>query len=55
MTKATYFILGAVMQAINATRSFQIARTWGYKDPKTGEWTGMTGDLVRKDVDIGGI
>lgn len=43
------------MQAINATRSFKIASTWGYKDPKTGNWNGMTGDLVRKDVDIAGI
>lgn len=32
----------------------QVYRTWGYKDPKTGQFNGMTGALQRKEADIGG-
>lgn len=31
-----------------------VHRTWGYRDPKTGFFTGMAGQLQRKDADIGG-
>lgn len=31
-----------------------VQRTWGYKDPKTGQITGMSGRLERKEADIGG-
>lgn len=39
---------------MNGTANFSIEKTWGYKNPKTGEFDGMTGALLRKDADIGG-
>lgn len=31
-----------------------VHRTWGYKDPRTGQFSGMSGQLQRKEADIGG-
>lgn len=31
-----------------------VHRTWGYKDKKTGQITGLSGQLQRKEADIGG-
>lgn len=39
---------------MNATIRVDIHRTWGYKDPKTGQFSGMSGQLQRKEADIGG-
>lgn len=32
-----------------------VHQTWGYKDPKTGQFTGMSGQLQRKEADIAGL
>lgn len=42
------------VESLNATMGIQVYRTWGYKDPKTGQYNGMTGALQRKEADIGG-
>lgn len=42
------------MEAINATRTTTIVPTWGYEDPKTGDFSGMIGQLLKKEADIGG-
>lgn len=39
---------------MNGTANFTIEKTWGYKNPKTGEFDGMNGQLMRKEADIGG-
>lgn len=39
---------------MNATMEGDVHRTWGYKDKKTGEITGLSGQLQRKEADIGG-
>lgn len=31
-----------------------VHRTWGYRNPKTGFYTGMAGQLQKKEADIGG-
>lgn len=41
------------MSYLNATAEFSIVSTWGYKDDKTGEWSGMVGQLVRNEVELG--
>lgn len=43
-----------LIDAINGTANFTVEKTWGYKNPKTGEFNGMTGQLIRKEADIGG-
>lgn len=43
-----------MIDSINGTRNFSFEKTWGYKNPKTGEYDGMTGQLIRKEADIGG-
>lgn len=43
-----------LVAAMNGTANFSIEKTWGYKNPKTGEFDGMTGALLRKDADIAG-
>lgn len=43
-----------LMDFINATRLFYIQTTWGYKNPKTGIYSGMIGDLQTGASDMGG-
>lgn len=42
------------VESVNATMVLDFQRTWGYKDPKTGQVTGMAGRLQRHEADIGG-
>lgn len=39
---------------MNGTANFSFEKTWGYKNPQTGEYDGMRGQLIRKEADIGG-
>lgn len=41
------------MEAMNATLEYNIVNTWGYKSPKTGSYNGMTGQLERREVELG--
>lgn len=43
------------VESVNATMINDVHRTWGYKDPKTGLFSGMSGQLQRKEADIGGL
>lgn len=40
--------------SLNGTANISIESTWGYFDPKTKIHNGMTGHVVRGEVDIGG-
>lgn len=39
---------------MNATGKYTVEKTWGYMNPTTREYDGMTGALMRKEADIGG-
>lgn len=41
------------MSYLNATAEYSIVSSWGYKDDKTNEWSGMVGQLVRNEVELG--
>lgn len=43
------------VESVNATMEGDVHRTWGYKDKKTGRITGLSGQLQRKEADIGGL
>nr|QGW50296.1 ionotropic receptor 75p [Chouioia cunea] len=53
ITKCNFVWLHQLIDAMNATVTYSIVNTWGYRD-KNGSWTGMTGQLSRKEIDIGG-
>lgn len=42
------------VESVNATMQIDVQRTWGYKDLKTGNLSGMAGRVQRKEADIGG-
>lgn len=54
ISKATYIITKRLMESLNASVEYVTTNTWGYRNPKTGIYSGMTGHLQRKEVDIGG-
>lgn len=54
ISKTTYLITLHLLDSVNATSTFLVENTWGYVDPKTGYINGMTGRLVRGEVEIGG-
>lgn len=41
--------------AMNATMRFDVHRSWGYLDNKTGIASGMYGQIHRKEADFSGI
>lgn len=49
-----YVLVEHLSNTLNVTLNYSITDTWGYKDNKTGEWSGMIGALTRKQADIGG-
>lgn len=54
ISKLSLLITKHWVDSVNATLKVDVHRTWGYKDPKTGYFNGMTGQLQRRDADIGG-
>lgn len=38
---------------MNGTVSYSVVPSWGYKNKSTGEWTGMVGQLLCNEADIG--
>ncbi|KAL1514088.1 hypothetical protein ABEB36_003407 [Hypothenemus hampei] len=53
ITKVNYVIVLLLASIYNITLNFSICNTWGYKDNKS-EWSGMMGELTRREADIGG-
>ncbi|XP_058789506.1 ionotropic receptor 75a-like [Phymastichus coffea] len=53
ITKCNFVWLHHLVDAMNATVTYSTVNTWGYRD-KNGSWTGMTGQLSRKEIDFGG-
>ncbi|CAK9828789.1 Ionotropic receptor 75a [Anthophora retusa] len=53
VTKANYPWILHIVSRMNATVSFRISNTWGYQGGN-GSWSGMTGMLQRREIDIGG-
>lgn len=55
-SKLSYVISKHWVESINATMdTSDVHRTWGYTDKKTGRITGLSGQLQRKEADIGGM
>ena len=52
--KLNYIVINSVLDRMNTTRKELFQPTWGYLDPKTKKWSGMVGDIVHNDADIGG-
>ncbi|XP_025161208.1 uncharacterized protein LOC105192153 [Harpegnathos saltator] len=53
VTKATYPWILHLVNRMNATVSFNITDSWGYRG-ENGSWNGMIGMLERREIDIGG-
>ncbi|KAL0128034.1 hypothetical protein PUN28_003340 [Cardiocondyla obscurior] len=53
VTKANYPWILHIVNRMNATISFEITDSWGYRS-KNGSWSGMIGMLDRREIDIGG-
>ncbi|XP_032690864.1 probable glutamate receptor [Odontomachus brunneus] len=53
VTKATYPWILHLANRMNATVSFNITDSWGYRG-ENGSWSGMIGMLERREIDIGG-
>ncbi|XP_011343122.1 glutamate receptor ionotropic, delta-2 isoform X3 [Ooceraea biroi] len=53
VTKANYPWILHLVNRMNATISFEVANTWGYRK-ENGSWSGMIGMLQRGEIDIGG-
>lgn len=41
------------MSYLNATAEYSIVNSWGYQDDQTKEWSGMVGQLVRNEAELG--
>ncbi|XP_031617482.1 glutamate receptor 3-like [Contarinia nasturtii] len=54
VSKLSLLITKHWIESVNATMRFDVHRTWGYKDPKSGIFSGMSGQLQKKEADIGG-
>ena len=54
ISKVNYALTRFLMESVNSTPVLQMAATWGYRNPKTGYWGGMIGQLADKEIDIGG-
>lgn len=54
ITKKNYFLTKYLAQDLNATLQFSYVNSWGYRDPKTGRFSGMIGELQSNVADLGG-
>ncbi|KAI5651974.1 ligand-gated ion channel domain-containing protein [Phthorimaea operculella] len=52
LTKVNYRTTNHLLDLLNASRRYVYANTWGYK--LNGTWNGLTGYLVRDEVEFGG-
>ncbi|XP_025995968.2 glutamate receptor ionotropic, delta-1 isoform X2 [Solenopsis invicta] len=53
VTKANYPWILHIVNRMNATISFEVTNSWGYRT-ENGSWNGMIGMLERREIDIGG-
>nr|XP_012224408.1 PREDICTED: glutamate receptor U1-like [Linepithema humile] len=53
VTKANYPWILHLANRMNATITFDVTNTWGYR-MENGSWNGMIGMLERREIDIGG-
>lgn len=53
VSKTSYMITSRLIESVNGTVQYMPVNTWGYKDPKTGIYTGLSGHLQLKQADIG--
>lgn len=51
--KYSYQLTKHLLSFVNATVTFSIVPTWGYLNKTSGNWTGMIGQLLRNEADIG--
>ena len=54
LLKLNYLAINDVLDKINATKKEIFQMNWGYFNERTKKWSGMIGDIVHKDADIGG-
>nr|QIJ45769.1 ionotropic receptor [Glyphodes pyloalis] len=52
ITKVNFPTTNHLLDIVNASRKYIFADTWGYR--VNGTWNGMTGYLIREEVEIGG-
>ncbi|CAF4834383.1 unnamed protein product [Pieris macdunnoughi] len=52
ITKVNYPTINHLLDYLNASKNYIFTDTWGYKN--NNSWNGMTGYMVRGEVDIGG-
>ncbi|CAH0397941.1 unnamed protein product [Chilo suppressalis] len=52
ITKVNYPTTNHLLDFLNASRKYIFTETWGYR--VNGSWNGMTGYLIREEVEIGG-
>ncbi|KAL4712300.1 hypothetical protein ACJJTC_004062 [Scirpophaga incertulas] len=52
ITKVNFPTTNHLLDFLNASRKYIFTETWGYK--VNGTWNGMTGYLIRQEVEIGG-
>lgn len=53
LTKVNYILTEFLMSYLNGTAEYIIVSSWGYKDDKTNEYSGMVGQLVRREAELG--
>ncbi|XP_058123591.1 ionotropic receptor 75a-like [Anopheles ziemanni] len=54
ISRVNYQLTKVIAQALNATVSFTFVDSWGYRDPNTGRYNGMIGELQSDLADLGG-
>ncbi|KAG4076272.1 hypothetical protein HA402_014821 [Bradysia odoriphaga] len=51
--KYSYQLTKHLISYVNATATFSVVPSWGYQNKTSGHWTGMIGQLLRNEADIG--
>ncbi|XP_021695731.1 uncharacterized protein LOC5563741 isoform X2 [Aedes aegypti] len=54
ITKKNYFLTKYLAEDLNATLKFSYVNSWGYRNPKSGKFSGMIGELQNDLADLGG-
>lgn len=53
ISKVNYLLTNDVANFINATMNYRVVASWGYRDNDSGLWSGMIGELVTNQAQIG--
>lgn len=53
IAKMNYVLSNHLTGYLNATISYTVVDNWGYQDKETGDWSGMIGELIRDEADVG--